>query len=76
MAKLARRLFVASIAGAFALIVGFAIIFYGFLFWVSQDSPHDGQAGMSALLLGIIVAPPIAVVTFLAFAWSRQRGKN
>ena len=75
MAGFAKRLLVASIAGAVALLITFAVIFFGFLIWASESYPHDGQAGMSAFLLGVLIACPIAVITF-AFTWSYRRGGN
>jgi len=65
--KMARmkRVAISACLGAIAMVLSFALIFGGGLAWEVSRYPHDGQAGMGPLLVGVLLAPVIAALTVL-----------
>ena len=61
-----RRFAISLGLGATAVALSFALIFGGGLAWEVSRHSHDGQAGMGPFLLGVVFAPAIGVLTFVA----------
>ena len=60
------RFILALVASVFALAITFALIFVGVLLWGVHEAPHDGQTGMGAFFVAIVISPAVAFVTFVS----------